>query len=867
MLLGNNCKIALCSSTNGTMPTDKQATPLSKFWDKPRPELLELLKATPAGLTSDEAQRRLRLYGPNSMVKESRFAVLISLLRFLINPLVIILLVASGISLVLGDAVGGGIIIAMVLLSVLLNFFMEFQAQHAVEEIRKQVATTAAVIRDGREQEMAVAELVPGDIIRLNAGDLVPADARLLEVKDLQVRESALTGESLCVEKTCGDLAAGKHGVPDASNSVFMGTAVQTGIGTAVIVCTGRNTAFGEIAQRLAKRPPETEFGRGIRHFGLMITRVIMLLVLFVLLVNIAFHRPILESFLFAVALAVGMTPEMMPMIITVTLAQGARRMTKKKVLVKQLSAIEDFGSIEILCSDKTGTLTEGEIELDRHVDIQGKDDDSVLRFIYLNSFFQAGIKSPLDAAILKHERPLIVEYEKLDEIPFDFSRKRLSVVVRHGDECLLITKGEAESVFAICQTVTIDGSPQPFNESRRTQAAETFQKLSADGFRVLGVAVRQVDKQDTFTLALEKDMTLAGFAAFLDPPKEGILSVLEALKQNGVSVVIMTGDNQYVTQKIAHDVGLKTDRIITGSEVDTMDDPALAYQAENGAIFARVSPEQKNRVIVALKARGHVVGYIGDGINDAPSLHTADVGISVMNGVDVAKDAAKIILLEKELTVLNDGIIEGRRCFANIMKYIVMGTSSNFGNMFSMAAASVFLPFLPMLPTQILLNNFLYDVSQISIPSDNVDPALLHRPKRWQIAFVRQFMMIIGPISSIYDFLTFAVLLWVFHASTNAPLFHTGWFVESLATQTLVVFVIRTAGNPLKSRPSRPLLVAVVAIVTVAAVLPYTALGKLLQFTPLPLSLLGAIAFLAVTYLLLVQVVKSWFYRRHALL
>ena len=367
------------------------------------------------------------------------------------------------------------------------------------------------------------------------------------------------------VEKTADDLPAGKHGVADASNCVFMGTAVQTGIGTAVIACTGRNTAFGEIAQRLAMRPPETEFGRGIRHFGLMITRVIMLLVLFVLLVNIAFHRPILESFLFSVALAVGMTPEMMPMIITVTLAQGARRMTKKKVLVKQLSAIEDFGSIEILCSDKTGTLTEGEIELDRHVDVQGKDDDSVLRFIYLNSFFQAGIKSPLDAAILKHERPLIVEYEKLDEIPFDFNRKRLSVVVRHGDECLLITKGEAESIFSICQTVTIDGSPQPFDESRRTQAAETFQKLSADGFRALGVAVRKVDKQDAYTLAAEKDMTLAGFAAFLDPPKEGILAVLEALKQNGVSVVIMTGDNQYVTQKIAHDVGLKTDRIVTG--------------------------------------------------------------------------------------------------------------------------------------------------------------------------------------------------------------------------------------------------------------------------------------------------------------
>jgi P-type Mg2+ transporter len=500
-------------------------------------------------------------------------------------------------------------------------------------------------------------------------------------------------------------------------------------------------------------------------------------------------------------------------------------------------------------------------------VDVQGKDDDSVLRFIYLNSFFQAGIKSPLDAAILKHEHPLIVEYEKLDEIPFDFNRKRLSVVVRHGDERLLITKGEAESIFAICQTVTIDGSPQPFDESRRTQATETFRKLSAAGFRALGVAVRKVDKQDTYTLAIEGGMTLAGFAAFLDPPKEGILSVLEALRQNGVSVVIMTGDNQYVTRKIAQDVGLKTDRIVTGGEVDTMDDPALAYQAENGAVFARVSPEQKNRVILALKARGHVVGYIGDGINDAPSLHTADVGISVMNGVEVAKEAAKIILLEKDLGVLNDGIIEGRRCFANIMKYIVMGTSSNFGNMFSMAAASLFLTFLPMLPTQILLNNFLYDVSQISIPGDNVDPALQHRPKRWRIGFIRQFMMIIGPISSLYDFLTFAVLLRVFHASTNAPLFHTGWFVESLATQTLVVFVIRTAGNPLKSRPGRPLLIAVSAIVAVAVVLPYTALGKLLQFTQLPLSLLGAIAFLAITYLLLVQVVKSWFYRRHALL
>ena len=842
-------------------------TPLPNFWDKPLSDLLQTLEATPAGLTSGEAGRRLRLYGPNSFAKESRFAALFSFFRLCANPLVLILLIASAISLVLRDRVGGLIIISIVLLSLLLNFFMEFQARHAVEKIQKQVATTAAVVRDGKEQELPVVALVPGDIIRLNAGDLVPADCRLLKTTDLHVRESALTGESRPVEKSANDLAAGKHAVADADNSVFLGTAVQTGIGTAVVVRTGNNTEFGEIAKRLAMRPPETEFGRGIRQFGLMLTWITMALVLFVLLVNITLHRPRMESFLFSVALAVGMTPEMMPMIITVTLAQGARRMTKKKVLVKQLSAIEDLGSIDILCSDKTGTLTEGEIVLNRHVDVQGKDEDNVLRMVYLNSYFQAGIKSPLDDAVLKHEHPTISEYDKVDEIPFDFNRKRLSVVVRRGEDHLLITKGEAESVFAICQTVNIGGADQPFDEAQRAIAAETFKKLSADGYRVLGVAVRKVDKQDAYALAAEQGMTLTGFAAFLDPPKEGIHSVLEALKKNGISVVIMTGDNQYVTQKIAHDVGLATDRILVGTEVVTTDDAALAYQAEHGAIFARMSPEQKDRVILALKSRGHVVGYIGDGINDAPSLHTADVGISVMNGVDVAKDAAKIILLEKDLAVLNDGVNEGRRSFANIMKYILMGTSSNFGNMFSMAGASLILPFLPMLPTQILLNNFLYDISQIAIPGDNVDSALLHRPKRWQIGFIRQFMMIIGPISSIYDFLTFAILLWMFHASTNPALFHTGWFVESMATQTLVVLVIRTAGNPLKSLPSRALLISVLAIVTIATVLPYTAVGRLLRFTPLPMALLGAIALLAVTYLLLVQAVKVWFYRRHALL
>ena len=840
---------------------------VDNFWNTPLAELLGTLEASNEGLTSQEVARRQKIHGLNSLEKESRFVNLLALGRFIANPLIVILLIASAISLALGDAIGGSIIIAMVLLSISLNFFMEFQARNAVELIRKQTATTAEVTRDGKLQEISIEQLVPGDVITLNAGDLVPADARLLTSKDLHVRESALTGESLPTPKKAADLEAHSDQISEATNSLFLGTSVQSGLGQAVIVRTGKNTAFAEIARRLTASPPETEFARGIRQFGSMITKVILLLVLFVLLVNILFRRPLLESFLFAVALAVGMTPELMPVIITVTLAQGARRMMKKKVLVKQLAAIEDFGSIDILCSDKTGTLTEGEIVLDRHVDIHGKDNDEVLRLVYLNSFFEAGIKSPMDAAVLKHAGPPMTGYEKLDEIPFDFTRKRLSVVIKMGEDHTLITKGDLENVLEVCNQVWIDGKPETFGEELRKQATATFQSLSGDGYRILGVATKVVPQQTAFTRDDEKDLTLAGFAAFLDPPKEGIAEVLRTLKENGVSVVIMTGDNQYVTQKIAADVGLSTQVILTGVMVDGMDNAALAHHAENSAIFARMSPEQKYRVIAALKERGHVVGYMGDGINDAPSLHIADVGISVMNGVEVAKDAAKIILLEKDLSVLNDGIIEGRRSFANIMKYIVMGTSSNFGNMFSMAAASLFLPFLPMLPTQILLNNFLYDLSQISIPADNVDPALLHKPKRWRIEFVQQFMMIIGPISSIYDFLTFAILFWGFHAANNPSLFHTGWFVESLATQTLVVFVIRTAGNPFSSRPSRGLLLSVVAVVAAAVIIPNTELGALLKFTPLPMALVASIALLAITYLALVQAVKNWFYRHHSLL
>ncbi len=835
------------------------------FWNIPLDDLMQRLKTSPQGLTSDDADARLHEYGPNSLARESRFTSLRMFLHFLTNPLVIILLIASIVTLILGERLNAGIIIAMVFLSVFLNFFQEYQARHAVESLRKQVALTAAVFRDGKEEEIPVAYLVPGDIVILNAGDLVPADSRLLEVKDLHVRESALTGESIPVEKQVVDITDGAHGVNDATNSVFLGTDVQTGIARAVVVHTGRSTQFGDIAARLAERAPETEFDRGIRGFGLMITRVILALVLFVFLVNIVSKRPFLESFLFAVALAVGLTPELLPVIISVTLAKGAKRMVEKKVIVKQLASIENFGSMEILCSDKTGTLTEGDIVLDRHVDVAGTEDERVLQFIYLNSYFEAGIKSPLDDAVLKHTHPCIDEFTKIDEIPFDFNRKRLSVVVRRGDETTLVTKGQAESVFEVCSTVGAGGSTVPLDADRRATADETYRRFSSDGYRVLAVAVRTVPAQDSYTRDIEADMTLIGFAAFLDPPKEGVETILQTLKRDGITVVIMTGDNQYVTQKIARDVGLPADRIIIGSDVDKMDNAALAYQAEKGAIFARVSPEQKNRVITALKSRGWVVGFLGDGINDAPSLHTSDIGVSVVNGVDVAKEAANIILLEKDLGVLHDGVLEGRRSFANIMKYITMGTSSNFGNMFSMAAASLFLPFLPMLPTQILLNNFLYDTSQVSIPSDKVDPALLQRPKRWRVDFIRQFMLIIGPISSIYDFITFAVLLYLFHADER--LFHTGWFVESLATQTLVIFVIRTAANPLRSRPSAPLLATMLAISGLGVIIPYTVVGRLLGFDPLPAGLLAVIGGLTITYLALVQVVKMWFYKRHSLI
>ena len=826
-----------------------------------------------AGLSTTEARLQLSKIGPNEPVSSRRTSGLAQILFLFVNPLVIILLIASAISAAVGEVLNASIIALMVLLSVALNFIQTYRSQRSVERIRKEVAPTATVLRDGIWTEIPRREVVPGDVISLTAGDLVPADACLFKVRDLHVQQAALTGESLPIEKEAIDLQAISQDTSD-DHKVFLGTSVVSGTGTALVMATGKNTTFGDIATRLATKPPETEFERGTRQFGLLIMKTTILLVLFVLLVSVVLHRDFLESLLFAVALAVGLTPEFLPMITTVTLGQGAVHMARKKVIVKHLEAMQNFGSIDVLCSDKTGTLTSGEMALDQHVDQFGAPSERVFLLAYLNSLHETGVNNPLDqaikqsrssnpldAAVLQHDHPDIHAYRKIDEIPFDFERRRVSIVVEHENERLLITKGAPESVLPVCSAYELNGQQHPLDADSQARAEATYRELCAKGFRMLAVAYAAVPLKDVYRAGDEKDLVLAGFLTFSDPPLESAKLALQDLNRDGIQVKILTGDNELVAQHICSQVGLDVGRIILGDELERMTDTALAHVVEQTFVFARVSPAQKNRIILALKRRSHVVGYLGDGINDAPSLHAADVGISVSTAVDVAKDAADFILLERSLSVLHEGIIEGRKAFGNVMKYLLMGTSSNFGNMFSMAVASLFLPFLPMLPTQILLNNFLYDLAQVTIPTDHVDRTFIHKPQRWNVGMIRDFMIYIGPLSSIYDFLTFFALLKVFHASEQ--LFHTGWFVESLATQTLVIFIIRTAGNPLRSRPSVALATTTVLVVLVGVVIPYTALGGLLGFTPLPGTFLLFLVVASVTYLLLVEVVKRRLMRR----
>ena len=843
-------------------PPDEEKTGI---YAVPLKKLFEQLGSSEQGLTGVEARKRLDKYGPNDTTGLKRTSPIVQFLRLFLNPLVAILLVASVVSAILGDQVNASIIIVIVLLSNILNFVQTYRSQNAVEKLHAKVAPTASVLRDSTWLELARRELVPGDIVRLTAGDLVPADARLVQATDLHVQQAALTGESLPVEKSADDVVDhATESFADAHNCVFLGTSVVSGLGTALITATGRNTAFGDIAVRRASRAPETEFERGIKGFGMLIMKTVFFLVVFIVLVGIIGHHQPFETVLFAISLAVGLTPEFLPMITTVTLGQGALRMAKQKVIVKHLESIQNFGSIDTLCSDKTGTLTSGETKLEGYLDLSDQASDRVLLFGYLNSIYESGIKSPLDEAILQHGTLNVGGYSKIGEIPFDFERRCLSVVVRHEDTYLLIIKGAPESILPRCTEYEIAGERKPLDGvdgKARTKYVNRYCDLSSQGYRVLAVAYRVLPQQGTYSKVDEQSLVLLGFLNFADPPKADVAQVLQALKSDGVQVKILTGDNELVTRHVCEQVGLESSRIVLGSELEHMTDPALAQVVGEINVFARVSPAQKNRVILALKHRKHVVGYMGDGINDAPSLHAADVGISVSTGVDVARDAADILLLEQSLQVLHNGILEGRKAFGNVIKYLLMGTSSNFGNMFSMAGAYVFLPFLPMLPSQILLNNFLYDLSQVTIPTDNVDASYIRKPQHWDIKLIRNFMIFIGPISSIFDFLTFFIMLRIFNA--GAVLFHTGWFVESLATQTLVLFIIRTAGNPLRSRPSLPLAVTTLLIVAIGIVLPFSPLAGYLGFTPLPALYFLFLVAMTVVYLLLVEVVKRRLMRR----
>ncbi|MEM3662231.1 MAG: magnesium-translocating P-type ATPase [Sulfolobales archaeon] len=826
--------------------------------------LLERLSSSLSGLSSEEAERRLKVFGYNEVARRRKRSLIIEFLYHFRNPLTIILLIAGLISYLLGESESAIIVFSIVVMSTLLDFYQEHKAERAAEMLRERVALTATVIRDGVKREVKITGIVPGDIILLSAGDIVPADARVISAKDLFVDQSALTGESFPVEKTPTPLKSGDLPVTEWSNYLFMGTSVVSGSATAVVVRTGGQTEYGRISRALAVRGPETEFQKGIRRFGYMIMEATFLLVLFIFFINALYKRDVLESLLFAVSLAVGLTPELLPMIISINLSKGAVNMARKKVIIRRLASIQNFGSMDILCTDKTGTLTENKIRLIFHVDADGRESDKVLLCSYLNSYYQTGLRSPLDEAVLAYKSVDITGYRKIDEIPFDFIRKRLSIVVEHENQRYMITKGAPEEILKTCSFYELDEVVSDLTEEIRKKIEQKYLELSAEGYRVLGVAYKRLrEYKPVYSVSDESEMIFLGFIGFLDPPKETAREAIKLLRESGIELKILTGDNELVARKVCEHLGFEIKGILLGSEIEHMHDDALSRAVEEVNVFCRVTPAQKNRIINALKANGHVVGFLGDGINDAPSLKNADVGISVDNAVDVAKESADIILLENDLTILHDGVLEGRKTFGNTMKYILMAISSNFGNMFSVAIGSLFLPFLPMLPIQILLNNLLYDLTQTAVPLDDVDKEYLEKPKRWDTFFIRRFMVVFGPISSLFDFLTYFMMLLAFKAAE--PLFQTAWFLESLLTQTLVVFAIRTRQSPFyRSRPSKALIFTSASIIVFALALPYTWLGTVFRFVQPPIEFYLALAAIIGAYLTLVETAKKWFYGRY---
>lgn len=835
-------------------------------------DVLRDLKTSLSGLSEEEARRRLEETGPNAIGVEEGYGRLHLLGRALLNPLVVLLAALATISFATGDLRAGTVISIMVLLGVILRFVQEARANTAAAKLRAMIRVTASVVRDGKNQELPLADLVPGDVVRLCAGDMVPADARVVAAKDLFVTQASLTGESLPVEKMAAKESFAGRSPLELNNLCFLGTSVESGSASVVVVATGEHTYLGTIAKGLTGPPVQTAFDKGVGQFTWLMLRFMLVMVPLIFLLNGVTKHSWKEAFFFALAVAVGMTPEMLPMIVSVCLSKGAMAMAKKKVIVKRLNAIQNLGAMDVLCTDKTGTLTQDQVVLERHCDVMLGDDVEVLHLAYLNSHFQTGLKNVLDRAILAHkevhEELQVPEHELVDEIPFDFARRLMSVVVREPDGGQrLICKGAPEEIFARCTRFEYQGELQPLERIVVDDLRLEYGRLSADGFRVLAVAYRDFADQQHYSKTDEANLVLRGYVAFFDPPKESAGPAIAALRQHGIAVKVLTGDNDAVSGKICRDVGLETPRVLLGAQVEALSDAELAKELEDVALLARLSPRDKQRVIAALQSSGHVVGFLGDGINDAPAMRAADVGISVDSAADIAKESADLILLEKSLMVLDQGVLEGRKVFANILKYIRMGASSSFGNMFSVVGASVFLPFLPMAPLQILTNNLLYDFSQIPIPVDDVDAEQLAQPRPWSIGKIKRFILVIGPCSSLFDYSTYLLMYFLFDARTpaQASLFQTGWFVESLLTQTLIIHVIRTNKLPfVQSRAAWPLLATGAAIISLGLWLPSSPLAGVLGFTSLPGLYWPLLLVTLLAYVVLTQAVKVWLVRRH---
>jgi P-type Mg2+ transporter len=843
--------------------------------------LLTELDTTREGLTPEAAAAKLAAFGPNLIAHERQQTLVEELIGRARNPLNFLLLTLAAVSYFLGDKRAAAVIAAMVLLSVSLAFVQEHRSNNAAARLRAMVRTTATVLRrrpgaatDDEAVEVPIEELVSGDVVRLSAGDMIPADLRVLAAKDLFLNEAALTGEAMPVEKSAMPVHCHGNSATDLPNICFMGSNVLSGAGTAVVVQTGGGTYFGELAGMLIRRRAPTSFDKGVTRFTWLMIRFMAVMVPSVFVINGVTKGDWLEALMFALAVAVGLTPEMLPMIVTVNLAKGAIAMSRKRVIVKRLNAIQNFGAMDVLCTDKTGTLTQDKIILKHHFDLHGRESTRVLEYAYLNSHYQSGLKNLLDVAVLDHVEmrehlQLEHRFEKVDELPFDFSRRRMSVVLSTEEgRHVLICKGAVEEVFAACTHYAMDDDVAQLDTSHLVQMQQQTARLNADGFRVIAVAYKEiVDLQPAYHVEDENNLILLGYIAFLDPPKESAGIAIAALARSGVRVKILTGDNDIIARKICREVGVATDDILLGGDIEKMSDQELAARINTATICAKVSPAQKARIIEALHLTGHVVGFLGDGINDGPALKSADVGVSVDTAVDIAKESADIILLEKSLMVLAEGVLEGRKIFGNITKYIKMGASSNFGNMFSMLGASIFLPFLPMAPLQVLTNNLLYDFSQTTIPTDNVDDEYIVAPRRWDIGNITKFMLFLGPISSIFDYVTYGTLLFAFGAWSNPAFFQTGWFVESLLTQTLIIHIIRTPKIPfLQSRASTALIVTTILVAGVGALLPYSPIGSTLGFVPLPRSFWLAVFGIILGYCLLAHLVKTWFVRRWGL-